>query len=385
MSKRLLFVLDTLGRGGAEQSVVNMVPELIRRGHSCTVVALSPPDELAKALSDARADVAVLNSGPLRTDALHIPALVARLSALSRRRGTDVIQAYGYWAPIVVALGRFIDARPCRVLSLQSLDLDRYPPGSAFGRMSRAVRLQLLQWAFDGRFAVSQAVFDSYERHAPGFATHVSYNSVAEAAFAASKPSQSARADFRTQHGIGPEQFLVVNVGRLIPQKGQRFLIDALSQLRQDGFDCRVVFCGDGPLQAELRAHALSLGLREHVTFLGGVEHSEVFRWVQAGDVFALPSLTEGLCLALAEAVALGAPAVATRVGGNGEIVVDGETGVLVGPTDSVALACALRMLLTSPARRKEFAVKGRARVENLFRPARIAESWELMYESVAP
>jgi glycosyltransferase involved in cell wall biosynthesis len=383
MPKKLLFVLDTLGVGGAEQSVVNMIPELVRRGHSCVVAALAMPDDLAKPLVDAHAEVIVLDRSR-RLATPRLPGLALQVSALNRRLGIDIVQAYGYWAPIVVALGKSIDSVPRRILSLQSLDLDRYPPGSVLGTLSRGARLRLLRWAFERRFAVSQAVFDSYERHAPGFATDVSYNSIAEAAFTERTLSTSGREEFRASHGIHSGQPLVVNVGRLIPEKGQRFLIDAVASLRQEGLDCRLVFCGSGVLEADLKHHVCSVGLGEHVRFLGGVGHSDVFKWVQAADVFALPSLTEGLCLALAEAAALGAPAVATHVGGNGEIVVDGETGFLVEPADPVSLARAVRALLENRAQREEFAAKGRARAEARFRPACVAESWESMYEAAA-
>src|SRR4051812_3121802 len=104
MAKNLLFVLDTLALGGAEQSVVNMVPELTKRGHHCFFVALSPPVQVTEALQRDGVSVSTLIGNDLLVDGPHLPELVWKLAAFIRRHSIDVVQAYGYWSPIVVAL-----------------------------------------------------------------------------------------------------------------------------------------------------------------------------------------------------------------------------------------------------------------------------------------
>lgn len=95
------------------------------------------------------------------------------MTAFLKAHPVDVIQAYSFKVPLLVAATKLRNPRPLRVLSLHSLDLERYPPKSAIKKLSRMARLQWLCCGFGRRFAVSKAVFDSYEKHAAGFATDV--------------------------------------------------------------------------------------------------------------------------------------------------------------------------------------------------------------------
>jgi glycosyltransferase involved in cell wall biosynthesis len=120
-----------------------------------------------------------------------------------------------------------------------------------------------------------------------------------------------------------------------------------------------------GAFQAELEREAERLGVRERVLFTG---HRDDARALLAeADVVALPSWTEGLPLAVLEAMTQARPVVATLVGGTAEVVVDGETGLLVPPRDPEALAQAIERLLADPTLRRRLGEAGRRRVEERF------------------
>ncbi|MEN3279574.1 MAG: hypothetical protein V7607_714 [Solirubrobacteraceae bacterium] len=162
----------------------------------------------------------------------------------------------------------------------------------------------------------------------------------------------------------GRGRFEVLCIGRLVADKGQHILIDAVDHLRRDGVDIRVTLAGDGPDRARLEDLVRTLDLREAVTFAGAVDHARVRDLYAIADAFCLPSFAEGLPVVLMEAMAAGLPVVTTRIMGIPELVEHGVSGELVPPGRVDALAAALRGLAADPARRVGYGRAGRAKVE---------------------
>src|SRR5262249_5591200 len=139
---------------------------------------------------------------------------------------------------------------------------------------------------------------------------------------------------------------VVLAVGSLTPVKNHAGLVEAFARVTAALPEARLVIAGDGPLRAALQAQADALpGGR--VALLG--DRDDVPRLLAAADVFVLSSRSEGLSLSLVEAHGAGRACVATDVGGNGEVLVHGETGLLVPPGEPAALADALLALLRDP------------------------------------
>ena len=154
----------------------------------------------------------------------------------------------------------------------------------------------------------------------------------------------ASRAEARRQLGIDEDARLVVYVGRLVPEKGLRELLDATSALARTHPRVQLALIGDGPLRSELEQSARRLaGLPVHLP--GAMDASLVARWMAASDLVTLPSYSEGHPNVLVEALASGRPVVATRVGGIPEVV-DASCGVLVAPRDAPALSAALAQVL---------------------------------------
>mgnify|MGYP002381971745 CR=1 FL=1 len=174
------------------------------------------------------------------------------------------------------------------------------------------------------------------------------------------------------------EALVVGAVGRLSPVKAPDRLVRAAKQLIQDGYRVRVLLVGDGPMQHELRHLVSELNLDLHVVFAGHQEH--VPDYLCAMDIFALSSLHEGIPMALLEAMALGRPVVATHVGGIPEVIQHGVCGLLVQSGDDVALSNALRDLIEHAEKSMLLGRAGRARVEQEFSAARMAERTSAMY-----
>src|SRR6476660_8077152 len=196
----------------------------------------------------------------------------------------------------------------------------------------------------------------------------------------------SAAKIHRVYNGIDLERFPVpgsgngnripriVSVGRLVAFKGFDDLIDACAELarRRIDFVCDII--GDGPLREALQAKIKQLDLSSRVNLLGSLSQGAVLEKLQAADIFALASTTDTqgasdvFPTVILEAMASARPVVSTRLAGIPELVVDGQTGMLVPPGDSTALAQALEQLLRDPELRLRFGHSGRARIEQDFR-----------------
>jgi glycosyltransferase involved in cell wall biosynthesis len=155
----------------------------------------------------------------------------------------------------------------------------------------------------------------------------------------------------------------IIAVGRLKAPKDFLTLVRAVSALPEGSSEALIV--GEGPDRPRLEEEIRSLGLGERVRLLG--ERHDVPELLADADVFVLSSSSEGLPVSVLEAMAAGLPVVASRVGGVAELVVDGETGILVRPGDASALAAALSSLIADPAERRRLGAAGRARAEERF------------------
>jgi glycosyltransferase involved in cell wall biosynthesis len=178
--------------------------------------------------------------------------------------------------------------------------------------------------------------------------------------------------------------FLIVTVGRLHPQKGHRFLLEALEILVQQRTQPpRLVILGQGELEAELQAFVASHQLGAHVTLMGFV--ADPGPWLRRANLFVLPSLYEGMPNALIEAAACGTPVLATDCpSGPAEILDGGRCGVLVPVADSAALAVAMADAMDHPDQWRARAELARQRVQELFNAEAGMRRFEQLVEQTA-
>lgn len=166
----------------------------------------------------------------------------------------------------------------------------------------------------------------------------------------------------------------VLSVGRLTYEKGHTFLMQAAPNVLEHFPQSMFVLVGDGPLRVDLTEEAKKLGVQENVRFLG-FRH-DVFQILSATDIFVLPSRSEGLPNALLEAIGMGVPTVSFNVGGVGEIIQDGHTGLLIPPEDSIALAEGIILLLNDEAKRRSLSKAGQKMIKQDFSLERMCEKY---------
>ena len=184
----------------------------------------------------------------------------------------------------------------------------------------------------------------------------------------------------RCAAGLGPDTVLFL--GRLDPQKGLDVALEAWAEVVRRRPGARLAVAGEGPSGAALQGQAARLGLGDAVRFLGVSETPETL--LQGSEVFLLPSRSEGMSNALLEAMATGLPCVATRIGGNGELLRHGENGLLIPPGDAGALAETLLGLLQDPALRRRLGSAARRDVLERYAMDRVARAYCELYTRVS-
>src|SRR5262247_4497438 len=170
-------------------------------------------------------------------------------------------------------------------------------------------------------------------------------------------------------------------VAGLKPVKGHRHLLEAAAKVMKGDARVHLVLVGDGELRDEIAAHARRLGIGARTNLLGHREDSA--QLAAAFDVAVLASLSEGLPNAVMEAMAAGAPVVATAVGGTTELIIDGVTGFLVPPADADALARRILDMIRNPELSSRMAAQGRRRTLSQFGMRRMVESVERLYDEM--
>jgi glycosyltransferase involved in cell wall biosynthesis len=192
------------------------------------------------------------------------------------------------------------------------------------------------------------------------------------------RPDAEARSRLRREMGLG-EAFVWLAVGRLEEVKDYPNLLRAFSQVIRAHSSALLLIAGQGAFRGQLERMAEGLGLSDRVRFLG--VRKDIPQLMNVADGYVMSSAWEGLPMVLLEAAATALPIVATAVGGNREVVLDGESGFLVPPRTSEALAGAMIRLMGFPSeKRSEMGSRARAHVEAHYALDRVVTQWETIY-----
>jgi glycosyltransferase involved in cell wall biosynthesis len=181
-----------------------------------------------------------------------------------------------------------------------------------------------------------------------------------------------------TELGIKSGDVVIGTVARLDAVKNQPMMLQATRALIDQGYKVRLLLVGDGPERENLEAITQQLNLNSAVIFTGF--QSQPADYLSLMDIFLLPSFTEGTSMTLLEAMSLGIPTVATRVGGTPEIVEDKETGLLVESDDLEAFTSAIKNLLDQPAERERMGNAAKVRFDQNFSVAKMVNQYQEIY-----
>lgn len=367
-SRKIMFVTNTGEYGGAEKHLLDLVRRLIGSGVQLSILCLAEDlysdhlsqDEAARidiiryqgklksfrdwyrVFRDTRPDVVVFVRAWLWCYRWYVP-LAAWLAGVPRRI------SIAHLAPPTPAT---IEGRSIRQIMLRCR------------RVAHLWSLRASAYFEDATICVSSMIRDSLVKdyRFPVNKTMAIRNGVSLAEL---NLQQSNGTAVRARLGLSAQEFLLVCIARLSEQKRIDILLLAIAQLLGKGVPCKCVIVGDGPLREELADYAVALGLTGHVFFEGF--QKDTLQYLLAGTAFVLTSDTEGLPLALLEAMACGLPCIVTGVGGNVEAVTDRVHGLVVPAGSADEVAAAVAYLVTHPSERVEMTKMARARAHKEF------------------
>jgi glycosyltransferase involved in cell wall biosynthesis len=354
---RIVHVVQGLGIGGQERLVASLSRVLVARGHEPAIVSLSTG-------GDVRGEVdGVPIYDVIRADGVDA-SVVTRLASLLRRLRADVIHTHNP-SPMLHGVPAALLARVRRRVHTKH-------GANRYGRKGLWAARAVVR-VIDALVAVSPetASVARLKERVPEDRLRVVPNGIPLSAFA---PDADARARIRAELGIPLGSFVVGTVGRLAPEKDYPLLLRALSPALGDAL--RLVIVGDGECRDRLR-EAIPSERAAYVTLTGA--RRDVPALLAAFDLFALSSRTEGLPLAVPEAMASGLPVVVTAVGGLPSVVTR-ECGVLVPPGDAQALGGAIDALARDPARARAMGLAARRHALERFSIDRMADAYEAIY-----
>jgi glycosyltransferase involved in cell wall biosynthesis len=356
-------MIETGGPGGAEHVVISLAVALRESGVATASVALFEEGWLSAHLRSRQVPVHVLS-----LDRVIDFRLLSTLVRLVRREHVALIHAHEFAANLYAALaGRFAGIPVVATVHGKNYYTEA---------RRRVIAMRALRRLGAAVVAVSDDLKSFLEREVGLRGVRVAPNGID-----VDRYDPGARDRVRSELGIGVGETVVGAVGNLYPVKGHKVLIEAVGRMSHP---VRLLIAGRGGEEAALRKCAADMGVSDRVHLLGFRE--DVPRLLSAFDVYALPSFSEGQSLALMEAMAAGLPIVASRVGGNPEIIDDGEHGLLVEAGDAAALAACLTRLAQDTRLRCRLAANARSRVRAEFSLEAMATRYRGLYhEALVP
>ena len=354
----MIYATAGWGVGGTPGHLLNVLGHIDRRLFAPALYCFDPrrPDRALQPVRDLGVEII---DGQLRGSlrGVSLAALVVRMAKELRRRSIRIVHSYLFDANLVGTLAARLARVPVVLVSKRSLDRYVEPHKRVAARLANRFATRVTVPAEAVRLHVHRV------EGCPLDKIVVIPNGVDLARVPLAPPSN------------GP---VVGAVGRLDPRKGHADLLVAMSLVLDRIPGARLLLVGDGPARSSLERQAQALGIAPHVDMLGMVP--EGARTLAQMSVFVLPSYVEGMSNALLEAMAAGLPVVATDVGGNAEVVVAGQTGLIVPPRDPGALAEAIRVLIEDPERARAMGAAGRARAMEQFTLQQMIARYQALY-----
>jgi glycosyltransferase involved in cell wall biosynthesis len=365
---RILFLSTSMGMGGADSQLLSAAQELRRRGHEIFIVSMTPLGPMGL---EARKLGLFTESLQMRRG-VPDPRGLVRLARFVRSWRPDVVHSHMVHANLLARALRFFAPVPALVSTIHNIDEGGRLRMAAYRLTNGLVdHMTIVSEAAAHRFVTDRIVPERLLRVIPNGVRTEYYRNV---------PAE-IRESLRRLLGL-TDAFVWLAVGRFETAKDYPNMLRAFARVHERRAEARLLLVGRGSLQEETEALVRDLGVGDSVRFLG--VRSDIAEVMSAADGYVLSSAWEGMPMVLLEAAAAGLPIVATRVGGNHEVVRDGETGYLVPPRDDAALAQGMLRLMELPTpERGAMGEAGHQHVRSHYSLGRVAERWEELYREV--
>jgi len=358
---KVAFVIWSLGLGGAEQVVIRLASALDRERFEPIICCLNELGQFAPQAQAAGVEVVAFHKrGPVDL------RMLRAMAAFFRDRGIQVVHTHLWGAQVWGRIAARMAGATCIVATEHNVDVWKRAYHLAIDRLLAPITHHLV--------AVSREVEAFYETRGVGRSRwQVIYNGIDT-----SLPPVRERCRAYEELGIPGGCTVIGIIGRLVPAKAPDVFLEAMAIVAREWTQSRFLVVGDGPLRESTAARAAELGIAEQTIFAG--VRQDVPQLLRGMDVLVFSSTREGLSIAMLEAMAAGVPVVATRVGGNPELIDSEESGFLVPVGDARALAERVLDLLRDPALAARVRAAARTRVERDFSLAAMVQAHEALF-----
>ncbi len=359
---KVCHILDNLNVGGLEKIAIDIILNL--KGYEHQMWCLKQKGAMAEVLEARGVLVREFNfEGALSVSA------VAMLVKELKKEHFSIIHSHGLFPSVWARIAAILAKVPIRIVHCHSTYYGLY--------LRERIRLWALSYYTTAIIAVSDAAKKSLVEYIriPDSKIKVIYNGIEDI----SRDKVFLRQKARVQLGLNPDDFVIGCLGRLVEMKGQRYLLDAMVDVRKRHPSCKCLIIGDGPQQKELLRQITKLGLEDGVFLLG--MRGDVPELLSAIDLVVSSSiLKEGLPLVLVEAAAMALPLIATNIGGSPEVVKDQVNGFIVEPKNAGVLADRVNYLIEHPNERQAMGQRSREIWEAKFRKEEMIRKIEQIY-----
>ncbi len=361
---KILTVIETMGVGGAERALVNILPELQELGIVCEVAILFKEDDLADELESLGVEVYKLDL----SNKWNIFEARKKINKLQKTHRYDIIHAHLFFAHFHTALSFLFNKKIKKVVTFHNLGFNEYPANTILKKIRKKIE-EFCVKQFEKKTAVSSAVKEHYAFHLNLKNIDVIHNSFPI------KNIEKFKINLKEKNTI----FNVLTPGRLVPEKGHKYLIEAINLLNKRGLEITFFIVGSGPLEKSIKESIQNI---KNITYINAIPHNDLMQLYNKMDLIVIPSVHEAFGLVVGEAMIMGKAIVATKVDGIIEMIENEKEGLLVPPRDANALAEAIERLYNNKALCLSLANNAQKKIKQ-FDTEIIAKQWQVYYEEM--
>ena len=347
---RVLRIISNLGVGGVQKRMVSLLPKLNKERYDVSVCSFKS-GELRRGLEQSGIPVKII---PRRFK--FDPVCIYRLCSIMKKENIDIVHTHCHKPNTTGRIAAKLAGVPVIIANEHNMDT-----------WKSNWQLTLDKWLSaysDKIIAVSEAVKSFYVKNTnvPADKFEVIYNGVDLDSWQKNIPSQEIIAEKKAELGLLRDDKIITAIGRLHPQKGHEHLLRAAKKIIPKMQNLKFLIIGDGPMRLSLESLSERLGIKENIVFTGNRE--DIKDMLYLSDLSVISSIREGFSNVVLESMACGKPLVATDVGGNNEIIIDGENGFIVPSKDEDALADKMLILAGNEELTKKMGLTAKQTVE---------------------
>ena len=359
---KVAHVVLNLDYGGLEKCVIHLVNNIKEAGIETEIICLKDKGSLAVEAEREGVKVTALN----KPEGFKL-GYVFKLADLIKKSNADIVHSHNFGPLIYASLAAKLAGKPCM--------------HTRHGRKE--------EWVFSFIWNINDAIVSVSNDTKNHLLSNnridqqrmrVIYNGIDTDQYSGRMTDEQKTA-LREELGISQNSFVITNVGRLSKEKDQFTLIKAFSYLRKKEMDADLLLVGDGPVKDELVSLAKELKVEDRVRFVGF--RDDIAELLAVSQIFVLSSFREGVPLSLLEAMASGVPVVATKVGGNPEVVKDGESGILVPCGFPERIEAAIMRMYVNADQRSTMANNARDTARKFFSLKTMVDQYIATYEEL--